>query len=374
MLFIPDKIKVGYQEREDTYTWKLGYVIYYDAKWKLRKEPSFRWWISKELWDFDNIPTEWFVINIWVWWTNSWWNHRKSYIRIYDPRWFEFEISVENLLFLLESNNSIKWKWLEWEFVYSWDGKDLVLLPVNSKEFTDATTTSTIVKKVDYIKPKELIIGNKYLHKNWTELVYLWKHKIFDTSKRNTILLYWDIRKEEFLEYEDKEKFVFMDEQDEYFSPRDARKIANLFLLKDLWPIKEKNLLKLNKVLASSNYLYNPKYNLLPFDNKKLLIPFLKDYTYLYQHEISSFINDEDFWEREAYHIERIISRLEWKNTWWYGYRYNNNVKELYLSSTKDIKWVEWLYKFIKEVEKIKWTEFKVIEVEYPSWHKELYI
>ncbi len=29
-LFIPKKIKVGYVERNDTYTKKLGYVIYYE--------------------------------------------------------------------------------------------------------------------------------------------------------------------------------------------------------------------------------------------------------------------------------------------------------------------------------------------------------
>lgn len=36
-LFIPEKIKVGYQKRTDTYTNKLAYVIYYDEKNKLRK-------------------------------------------------------------------------------------------------------------------------------------------------------------------------------------------------------------------------------------------------------------------------------------------------------------------------------------------------
>lgn len=38
-LYIPEKIKVGYQER-------LAYVIYYDHTGKLRKEPSWRNWID----------------------------------------------------------------------------------------------------------------------------------------------------------------------------------------------------------------------------------------------------------------------------------------------------------------------------------------
>ena len=35
-IYIPEKIKVGYQNRNDTYTKKLAYVIYYDEKGKLR--------------------------------------------------------------------------------------------------------------------------------------------------------------------------------------------------------------------------------------------------------------------------------------------------------------------------------------------------
>ena len=37
-LFIPDKMKVGFQERDDTYTKKLAYVIYYGPDGKLKKE------------------------------------------------------------------------------------------------------------------------------------------------------------------------------------------------------------------------------------------------------------------------------------------------------------------------------------------------
>ena len=39
-LMIPDRIKVGYQKRDDTYTKRLAYVIYYDHKGVLRKEKS----------------------------------------------------------------------------------------------------------------------------------------------------------------------------------------------------------------------------------------------------------------------------------------------------------------------------------------------
>lgn len=59
-LFIPNRIRVGFQTRNDTYTKKLAYVIYYDEKGKLRKEPSWNSWRDKKIdpEEFDNVPTE----------------------------------------------------------------------------------------------------------------------------------------------------------------------------------------------------------------------------------------------------------------------------------------------------------------------------
>ena len=59
------KIKVGFQERSDTFTKKLAYVIYYDQKGKLRKEKSWNSWKDDKIQDldFDNIPTSGFVLN-----------------------------------------------------------------------------------------------------------------------------------------------------------------------------------------------------------------------------------------------------------------------------------------------------------------------
>jgi hypothetical protein len=55
-------------------------------------------------------------------WLESW----STYCRVYDPRGFEFEISIPNLLYILQECTSTKGKGLDGEFVYAWDGKDLV--------------------------------------------------------------------------------------------------------------------------------------------------------------------------------------------------------------------------------------------------------
>lgn len=176
MLNIPEKIRVGYERRSDTYSGKLGYVIYYRGK-KLAKEQSWNNWIDKTLGynDYDNVPTEGFVLNRSAGGYATGWNHRRTYIRVYDPRGFEIEISTENLLFILENCDCLKGKGLEGKFIYSWDGKDLVLLPCNSVDYQD--NMKRIKKTVAAnLTPGSLVIGKTYKVKdcgNILDLVYL---------------------------------------------------------------------------------------------------------------------------------------------------------------------------------------------------------
>lgn len=91
-LFIPRRINVGFQAREDTYTGKLAYVIYFDEKGKLRKESSWNIWRDSKIpnIEYENEPTEGFVLNKKVGgYCNHWSDFRQSYVRVYDPRGFE---------------------------------------------------------------------------------------------------------------------------------------------------------------------------------------------------------------------------------------------------------------------------------------------
>jgi hypothetical protein len=203
-LFIPTKIKVGYQERSDTYSDLLGYVIYYDEKGKLRKEPSWRSWIDKGVppgtttweWDekgksrqvpveprdplpthdYDNKPLEGFVLNRDIGGKGSgWssWHDREAKIRVWDPRGFEFEITLDNLLFILQECNSIKGKGLEGEFVYAWEGKDIMLLPVTSQEYQNSLKFTELKSKK--VTARQLVPGYTYETKRQEKLIYLGK-------------------------------------------------------------------------------------------------------------------------------------------------------------------------------------------------------
>lgn len=190
--FTPKKLKVGFQSRTDTYTGKLAYIIYFDEKGKLRKEASWESWRDKSIKEveLDNIPTSGFMLNRHVGGYSNGWDHRNSYCRIWDPRGFEFEISIENLLWILEYCDCSKGKTLSGNFVYSWSGTELVLLPENTEEFKKSIDISkkkfTKSYKKSDLKPGTLykIRGlnysiNKELPKGlWNCLVYVGLYKL----------------------------------------------------------------------------------------------------------------------------------------------------------------------------------------------------
>lgn len=174
-IFVPETIKVGFQTRDDTYTKKLAYVIYYDQNGKLRKETSWNNWRDKHIKDLDfkNEPTSGFVLNKKVGGDRYNWNQRQTYIRVYDPRDFELEISVPNLLYILENTSSIKGKGLEGEFVYGWDGTELVLIPTSSPEYEEISKFNEIIHTRTHIKAKDLVLGYTYKTKSNEQWVYL---------------------------------------------------------------------------------------------------------------------------------------------------------------------------------------------------------
>ncbi len=172
-LLIPERINVGFNKRSDTYTTKLGYVIYYDQKGVLRKEKSWQGWRDQSIapQEFKNEPTEGFVLNRSVGGYKSDWHYRSAKIRIYDPRDWEFEISLENLLFVLAVGDCSRGKGLEGKFVYAWQGQDLILLPVASEAYTKSQNFTAL--QTQSVKGKDLVPGVTYITKKQQVLLYL---------------------------------------------------------------------------------------------------------------------------------------------------------------------------------------------------------
>lgn len=178
-LFIPAKIRVGFQNREDTYTGRLAYVIYYDAKGVLRKEKSWKQWRDDKIdpEEFDNTPQDGFFLNKDIERYN--WSHfgsNRSYIRIYDSRGIEFEVTPENLIGILTETNCLK-RGLDGKFVYAWCGTELVLLPCSSQAYQDAIQyTARQGKK---ISARDLKPGCSYTTKVGDQVIYIGRFNWF---------------------------------------------------------------------------------------------------------------------------------------------------------------------------------------------------
>ena len=187
---IPDQLHVGFRNRGDTYTGKLGYVIYTDEKGKRRKECSWEGWRDKKITplDVDNVPTSGFVLNRKAGGVGSGWGwmDRVEKVRVYDPRDFEFEISIPNLLFILSECNAIKGKGLEGDFVYAWAGTELILLPVTSQEYK--TSMEFTKAKSMKVTRADMIEGHVYKNKDLQDMIYLGRLEHRKEIERKSII------------------------------------------------------------------------------------------------------------------------------------------------------------------------------------------
>lgn len=215
-LFIPSKIKAGFQKRDDTYTKKLAYVIYWDSKGVLRKETSWKGWRDDKIepMDLDNAPHSGFVLNKSVKRDSSWFGNGRNMIRIYDDRGIEFEITTGNLLFILMTTNCHK-RGLEGEFVYAWYGTELVLLPVNCEEYQNSTEFTSL--QGNTISAKSLIQGAVYENKRQEKYTYIGKFDWYDFAYSSAGMA--GVRKK-------SKRFIFADDGQNIVSYRDIKSFS----------------------------------------------------------------------------------------------------------------------------------------------------
>lgn len=247
-LNIPNKIKIGFQKRGGTYTGKLAYITYINTKNETAKEKSWNGWRDKKIepLEFDNVPTEGFVLNKTAGGYSTGWNHRQTYCRVYDPRGFEFEISVDNLLYILQECTSTKGKGLEGEFVYAWQGVCLILLPVSSSDYQ---ASKDLINATEKITLRSLKVGASYKSRNSDNVVYLGKltwygffmendnnHSIYNISNKNVYKLkskinhtFVDIDKKKFYSINNTSQLYFMINENE-LSPSDVEDYKDKFL------------------------------------------------------------------------------------------------------------------------------------------------
>lgn len=172
-LYIPQKIKIGFVKRNDTFTEKLAYLTYYDEKNVLRKQVSWDNWRDHKIEpvEIDNNPMSGFVFNKGIQRFGYHSNSGRAVARVHDPRNFEFEISIENMFGIMMNNDILK-RDIQGDFVYAWSGKDLILLPTNSVEYKESQAFTE--KQYKSITSKELVKGRTYIkRKTATDYLYM---------------------------------------------------------------------------------------------------------------------------------------------------------------------------------------------------------
>ncbi len=139
----------------------MAYVIYYDQFGKLRKEASWNSWRDDKIdpQDFDNEPTSGFVLNKKVGGYQYHYDMRQTYVRVYDQRGFEFEITIPNLQYT-----------------------DLLLIPSAAPEYEELTKFNEVLQENNFIKAKDLIIGATYQTKDNRQLIYMGRFDYYERA------------------------------------------------------------------------------------------------------------------------------------------------------------------------------------------------
>lgn len=182
----PKELIVGFQNRKDTYTKKLGFINYRYDNGELRQKTSFNKWCDESLGfeEISNKPIQGFVINKGV---TRGGNFRNAYsgVRVFDPRGFEFEISFDNFLEMLTTVNVIAQEITE-PCVYAWENGNVILVPINSDLYEKRIKN---ISMEVFNQKEDLKEGFYYSSKKYNKLVFVAnkdkKNYFFDTEKRN---------------------------------------------------------------------------------------------------------------------------------------------------------------------------------------------
>lgn len=163
-LNIPKEIIIGKKDNQGFVTYKQGS--------KLAKEISFKNWLGngKQI-AITNSPTKGFILQDCVGGHGgSWYSYeRRAWAIIKDPRGFNIEITFDNLVWIMKMVSHDHNTGFDGEFVYGWDGAQLMLVPTISEDYK---YTSTIDNKESY-KLKDLTIGETYRFPNEHNMIYL---------------------------------------------------------------------------------------------------------------------------------------------------------------------------------------------------------
>ncbi len=217
MKFIPEELFVGFKPQHKSDSIYLAYISSY-IKGKASKKDSIDNWRDK------HIPTkilknelqEGFIIKEKA--GDS--GERKAWVRVLDPRGFEIEISIDNLLHILECEGCEKEKKIKGKCVYAFDETKLLLLPESSPVYVELKKHSEAMNKKNVVNDN-IVPYEVYSNKSNEHLMYL--------GWLDTYTKYYLYNGKEYRKPEDAEKAYFNDFQ--YKNPYNASHVYEAYRL-----------------------------------------------------------------------------------------------------------------------------------------------
>lgn len=171
-LYIPKKLKIGFQERKDSFDGKLSFITYYDNNGKISNETRWSRWCDGSIsnLEIDNIPFKNATLNKNISHAGYRYGTGRTAIRIYDSRGFEYEIDIDNFMGIAQEYSVVKGE-ITGEFVYAFANNKVILLPVDSEQYKDAIKTT--LNRNEKVDESSLTPGDVYLNDKEEECIYI---------------------------------------------------------------------------------------------------------------------------------------------------------------------------------------------------------
>ena len=326
----PKEILVGYETTCVPKTGnRLAYVTYMKDG-KIYKQKSFDNWRNKEAGTktYLNEPQQGFKVLFNVGGCKSGWNVRQTYFRVLDPRGFEFEISSNNFVNILQKETIIQGV-LSGKYAYVWEGQNLELIKDDDPVYIEGVKNNTALNNENEKVTKEnIVLGQGYRlrdHKNGYYIGRLpWKtyrgeQQLNEFGKELPIteyvleeqLMYTFVVNEKSLAgYKDMKNVKFKN-PDKFISNDEVEKEVAKFYLSCVgkapetidWGYEENKTQKLND---SYKKIVNPNPQYYQTYNEWINAPFDKDKFYFenYKYNFNWFVVDTG----DTSHFKSVIS------------------------------------------------------------------
>lgn len=189
MLYIPSEVTVGFKKLPDSFTGKKGFITYRELgnkQDKLFNQSNFDNFIdnSFETIQIKNKPLKGFVINKKITHEHNYFG-QYSTILIYHPDGFEFEISLSNLMTVMEYSD-IHSQEIQQKCILGWYRSYPVLMPINCPLYHEAKAQNSEILEVTDMN-KDLVPGRTYYSKKEKNLVYIGREEILKLPDFNNL-------------------------------------------------------------------------------------------------------------------------------------------------------------------------------------------